>query len=484
MALTSITPWNTHWLGDSVSRLLVTHPQPRSAVGYWIDDLVSPPDGQWTVVAGPRQVGKTTGLGHVVRGLLDRGIPAKSIIVVPFDQPTVQQGLGDDLDAAVARFSAQHAPTSDEPLYLLLDEIQEVRQWSKRLKAAWDRHHPRVRVLATGSSALELIRPVQADFPGRIRRQTIHTMKLREVVDAHPDRTKHIPDPQWRRLIETMRQARDAIVSTDAEDDFAERLTDVHQAIHASDPPLDAFLQNVFQEYVLWGGYPRVRPGRTIDAAERRAAFEQAWDAVLARDLASVGVVKTREFALLFRHLASNPGGKFVAAGVARDLGVQHPTVSEWKRVLEDAFLVQQLMPLKPNLRPAKGKDKAYLQDPGWYSHFAGITHAHGLDDPAVVGLLVENVLVDHARRLQFNLTKSRSLPIGYVTEPEVDVAANLGSRWLLMEAKYRANPKRTLNDFATTGSALKVVATRDHFEMPEGQGVFYIPAYLWALLA
>jgi hypothetical protein len=34
-----------------------------------------------------------------------------------------------------------------------------------------------------------------------------------------------------------------------------------------------------------------------------------------------------------------------------------------------DAMLVQQLPPLKPNLQPDRGPDKAYPTDPGWTGH-------------------------------------------------------------------------------------------------------------------
>lgn len=484
LLLPSLSPWNTHWTDQQVSCLVRTHPEPRSAVPHWARDLVDPPAGQWTVVAGPRQVGKTTGLGHVIQTLLDKGVPPKSIAIVPFDQPTIQDEVGVDVDDLIQTLSRQHPTTPEAPLYLLLDEVQELPDWSQRLKAAWDRHHHTVRVLATGSSALRLIRPIEADFPGRIRHHTVHTMKFREVVETHPERQRHADQSLWDRLTALTKRIRSLLADPADQDDLNESLTDLAAVLHGGDRPIDPFLHHAFQEYAVWGGHPRVRPGRAIQPPERRTTFDQAWDAVLARDVPSVGIVKTREFSLLFRHLASNPGGKFVAAAVARDLGVQHATVSEWKRVLEDAFLVQQLMPFKPNLQPTKGKDKAYLQDPGWYAHFRGATDPTDIWHEPVIGLLVENVLVDHARRLQFNLTQSRSLPIGYVKEPETDVVASLGRRWLVLESKYRAKPKRTGPEIHADRPTLTVVATRDHFELPEGDGAYYLPAHLWALVA
>ncbi|MBI2077663.1 MAG: ATP-binding protein [Euryarchaeota archaeon] len=451
---------------------------------HWIRELLNPPQGQWTLVAGPRQVGKTTGLGHVVKGLLDQGIPPPSITVIPWDQPALLRELGTDLDAVISALSAKHAPTPDQPLFLLFDKIQDLPDWSRRLKAAWDRHRRVGRVLATDSSALKLIRPVEADFQGRIQTQTIFPMKFREVVETHPDRLRHADDKVWSEVASLAKEARGFIREPKADKQLRAALANVNDFVTGQDPPLDPFLRKVFQDYCVWGGYPRVRPGQPVDLGQRRAHFDQAWNAIIAKDAASLKLTKTREFTQLFQQIAANPGGKFVAAAVAMSLGVKHTTVSDWKRILEDAFLVQQLAPLNSNLRPTKAKDKAYLLDPGWYGHHHGVLATEDVtSDNAAMGLLVETVLVDHTRRLQFNITKSQTMPIGYVDDPEVDIVADFGTRLVLVEAMYRNQPKRSVMKVTAPASALRVIATRQTFDVTDPAAVL-VPAHLWALIA
>lgn len=477
--LDTIRPWNTHWAGAGVSPLVLHHEGVRAPVRFLVQNLLAPPQGQWEIVAGPRQIGKTTSLGHVARQLLRAGITPHQIAIAPFDQPLVQATMDEGLDALIMALSVVHPPRPDAPLFLLLDEVQELPRWSTALKAAWDRHRHTVRVLATGSSALGIIRPVQADFPGRIRVQTMHPMKFREVVLNHPRRGDHAPQEIWERLAETAKTVRSSIPKGDRS--FQDAIRGLHELIHGSSTTLPAFLQSVFIEYCVWGGYPAARPGTDRDLVARREIFDQAWNAVLGRDLPATGVVKSREFTLFFQNLALNPGRKFVKHNIANQLDIRAETVMHWKRILEDALLVQQLPPRKTTMEPGKGKDKIYLTDPGWYTFLSGVHQASDVPDQ-VLGLLVETVLVDHARRLQYSLMGSSTFPLGYADKPEVDIAVSLGSRWLLLESKFRRHLKGNLPE-AGRDQDLRICVTRDRFDVQSEGTPHHIPACEWALV-
>lgn len=462
-----------------MSPLALRHPAERAPVKFLVRNLRQPPESQWEVLAGARQIGKTTSLGHVAQRLVADGVPPRSIAIVPLDQPVIQGALEGSLDELIALLSMAHPPREETPLYLLLDEVQELPSWSKALKAAWDRHHAVVRVLATGSSALRTIRPVEADFPGRIRIETIHPMKFREVLQGHPETAKHAPPEAWDRIATAAKAAREAIARPG--DPFEERLLRLHELVHGVSPTLPVFLRALFREYCVWGGYPAARPGTERGIVGRREVFEQAWTAVLGKDLPAVGVVKTREFGMLFQHIALNPGAKFVPHNLARRLGVNAASVAQWKRLMEDALVVQQLPPLKPNLNEAGGKDKAYLTDPGWYAYLKGVLDSAAVPDEAL-GLLAETVLVDHARRLQYGVLRSTTFPKGYVDGPEVDVAVSLGPRWLLLESKFRGRKGTNLAEAGKKGD-LRVVATRDEFNLGKPGEPHLVPAAEWALI-
>lgn len=477
MDLEPLRPWNTHWAGAPVTERVLKHPVARAAVAKWVEDLRSDAQEQWSLRPGPRQVGKTTSLGHVARLLLaDASIDPRQVVIVPADDPDILESSEGRFEAIIHAATSQFAPTRSRPLFLLVDEIQEFPDWAKQLKTAWDKRHHTVRLLATGSSATRILRPVNADFDGRIRTITMHPMKFREVVEAHPERGARFGDADWRTLRQLVNGCREGLrTGHEATAGAFERL---HTFLHGRE--VNAWLRQLWLEYVAWGGYPATRPGSQLAPAARLERFGAAMDTVLARDVGAGGIRKLREFRLLFRGICLSGGGKFEPYGYSKDLGTEGSAIQHWKQVLEDTMLVQQLPPMKPNLRPDRGRDKAYPTDPGWISYFSGHTGPVASQD--AVGHAVENVLVDHVRRLQFNVLATTQLPIGYVADPEIDVAARLGTHWLLLEAKYRAEPRATFRDVGGEED-VRIVATRDTWQLNPAPGSHFIPAHEFALV-
>jgi predicted AAA+ superfamily ATPase len=471
--------WNTHWNGGKVSRLVQRHPGERAAVPHMIRELLDPSDAQWSLRPGPRQIGKTTSLGHVARGLLDEGIEPHRIIIAPMDDPSVQNDIGGNLQALIDDAFKMHPGDPHKPLFLLLDEIQELDRWDLQLKTAWDRYHDRVRLTATGSSALRLVRSTGASLANRVRVTRMFPMKYREVLGSHSDRDRHLDETEWTELQRLARAVRVAFL------DDKQAVRRGFEALHsfiAARPRLGEFLRSLFLEYCVYGGYPSVRPGGPKQGVERLEFFEAAWGSMVARDLPHSGVRDVLGFNRMFRSIGKNTGGKFVPAKVAKNIGdVKPDTVKSWKKVLEDLHLVQQLGPLKPNLEPDNAKDKAYLQDPGWFAYWQNILdHAQLLGRP-VMGNLVETVIVDHLRRLRFNLFHTTAGPVGYVSEPEVDVCMQIGERWLLVEVKMDGKEPVRLREIGKKQD-LRIVVSERRSDLSDS-GSWTIPAHEIALI-
>lgn len=479
MDLGPLRAWNPHWYGGPISPRILKHPRPRAMVVPWLDEILNPADDLWALKPGPRQVGKTTSLGHVAKLLLERpGIEPRRVALAPLDDESIREASGGRLEAIVEATTSLAAPAPGKPNFLLLDEVQAFPDWSAQLKTAWDRHHRQLRVLATGSSALRLIRPVEADFHGRLRTVQVHPMKFREVLLARPDLDMHMesgtPDRLWAHVEECRRAL------PEGHEAFGNALGELYGFVEGRG--LSDIVEQTWLEYCAWGGYPATRPGVDLSPAQRLDRIEAALNTVLARDVVAGGVRKLREFRLLLRHIAVNPGGKFEPFGVGRRLDTEGDTIREWKQILEDVMVVHQLAPLKPDFRAARGRDKAYPMDPAWTSYFRGhALPAVDADDPTL-GPIAESVLVDHARRLQFNVTGTSGLPVGYVARPEVDVAFSVGRRWVLLESKQSRNPQVRLQGVGPR-DAVRVIATRDDFD-PGGPGsAIFVPAAVFALV-
>lgn len=475
----ALTEWNPHWFGGAVTPRALKYPQERAVVPHWLNDLLDPPDRMWALKPGPRQVGKTTSLGHVAKRLIEQqGVAARRVTIASLDDDLILDASSGRLETIIESAMEQRTPTPQEPAFLLLDEIQAFPDWAHQLKAAWDRHHMHLRVLATGSSAVKLLRPASADFHGRVRTVTVHPMKFREIVAGHPDTHKHADQKTLDTILRLARQARESLI--DGHEAFGAAVNELHGMLEAKG--LSRHLRQLWLEYCAWGGYPAVRPGAKIEPAQRLDRFEGAWSTIVANDVVAGGIRKFREFRLLMRHIALNPGGKFEPFGIGNKLDIPGQTIQEWKNALDDLMLVQQLPSLKTNLAPAKGRDKAYPTDPGWCSYFRGNVEPQIDPDATGTGLIVETVLVDHLRRALFNLQSTTVLPIGYAAKPEVDVVAQLRDKRLLFEAKYSTAPQTHLSKVGRPDD-LRIVATRDRFETAPLGGSHMIPAQEIAFL-
>jgi len=122
-----------------------------------------PAPGRIQLVAGPRQVGKTTLLLELARELTPR------VVYAACDGP----------EAAVPGFwqrvwaEAEALATSHGHGVLLLDEVHLMGNWAARLKGEWDRVRRRripLNVVATGSSALRLAAGSRESLAGRFER--------------------------------------------------------------------------------------------------------------------------------------------------------------------------------------------------------------------------------------------------------------------------------------------------------------------------
>jgi hypothetical protein len=179
------------------------------------------------VVAGPRQVGKTTLVGQV----LDRlDLPN---VFVSADEPTLS-GAG-WLAAQWERARIACAGAQASGVILALDEVQKIPGWSETVKRLWDedsRHRRPVKVVLLGSAPLLVQQGLNESLAGRFEvlylphwsyaeMRTAFGLSLEQYLyfGGYPGAAALIGDPRrWRRyvldaLIETT-IARDVLLMT------------------------------------------------------------------------------------------------------------------------------------------------------------------------------------------------------------------------------------------------------------------------------
>jgi predicted AAA+ superfamily ATPase len=139
--------------------------------------LAEPAPGRIQLLAGPRQVGKTTLLLEVAKR------HGKAAIYAAADGP----------EAAVPGFwerlwvRAEETAASEGRALVLLDEAHLLHDWAGRLKGEWDRLRRkklRVHVVATGSSALRLGHGSRESLAGRFERITLTHWSAASLADV------------------------------------------------------------------------------------------------------------------------------------------------------------------------------------------------------------------------------------------------------------------------------------------------------------
>lgn len=128
--------------------------------------LAEPAPGRIQLLAGPRQVGKTTLLLELAAALGPRATYAAA------DAP--EAALPGFWERTLAR--AEEAAASGPGAVLFLDEAHLLHDWAGRLKGAWDRLRRRripLHLVASGSSALHLASGSRESLAGRFERLTL-----------------------------------------------------------------------------------------------------------------------------------------------------------------------------------------------------------------------------------------------------------------------------------------------------------------------
>lgn len=179
------------------------------------------------VVAGARQVGKTTLVGQAIDGLK---VPA---IYISADEPTIGDASWLSAQWERARVAAKEA--GPDGVVLALDEVQKISGWSETIKRLWDedsRARRPLKVVVLGSSPLLVQQGLTESLAGRFEIVHVPHWSHQEMRAAfgfsldqylyfggYPGAAALVDDPpRWRRylldaLIETT-IARDVLLMT------------------------------------------------------------------------------------------------------------------------------------------------------------------------------------------------------------------------------------------------------------------------------
>ena len=322
--------WDSGRIGDETLEL-----SPRAYLAP-VRELLSAPELRRAVVLlGPRRVGKTILIRHLIADLLSNGVDARRLAYVEMDHPLLH---GQTLEALIQQIETV-TPGGEGLRYLFFDEIQSHKEWEKHLKPLVD-HRPDLRLLVSGSAAAALKRQSTESGAGRFTDFLLPPLTFSEFLDLRRE---------------------EAAICEDRPNIYA--LHDIER------------LNAQFVDYVNFGGYPELALSPTVRSDPERFVKSDIVDKVLLRDLPQLyGISDIQELNSLFTLLAYNTAEEVSFEQLSQRSGVGKPTIQKYIEYLEAAFLIKRVFRVDQDGRRYKRERnfKVYLTNSAMYTGLFG----------------------------------------------------------------------------------------------------------------
>lgn len=133
------------------------------------------------VLTGLRRVGKTTIMYQIIDELLKKGEPT-GIVYFTFDYSCV------DITSILNSYQKTTGINwKEEKVYLLLDEVQKLENWSQQIKLLYDAF-PNIKFVVSGSASLQLERRAMDNLAGRHYLIDIPVLSITEYYSLRHDK--------------------------------------------------------------------------------------------------------------------------------------------------------------------------------------------------------------------------------------------------------------------------------------------------------
>lgn len=362
------------------------------------------------LLIGPRQVGKTTMLEHLMKGSARRKVT---------------------LDDAENRRLAQSDPAlflEMHPAPVLIDEVQYAPQLFSYIKISVDNGAAPGSYWLTGSQAFQLMELAQESLAGRTA--IVHMSALSQS-ELYGDGT------------------------TEPLSINPEKLN--HRKEHLSSCNSVEMFERIWS-----GGMPGHRSGRYTDRDVFYSSYIQTY---INRDVSDMipGVDKLL-FADFIRAAACRVGQLLNTHDIAQDVGVSDDTAKRWLQVLEKSEVIFYLRPYSNNLlKRTVRTPKMYFFDTGLAAYLTKYSSPEILMNGAINGAILENYTVAEIRKTWLN--SARECLMHYYRDRdtnEIDMVIEADGELHPLEIKKSTNPGTEL------ASAFKVL---DKGSVPRGTG-------------
>jgi len=344
-----------------------------------LKQLVTP--GKVVVICGPRWVGKTTLVKEYLKGVTEKNLLVDSYDIV------VREYLESQSISKLRDF------VGDSTL-LVVDEAQNVAKIGLNLKLIVD-HIPTIRIVATGSSSLDLAKDVGEPLTGRKFRLTLLPLAQME--------------------ISAVEKAHETLANLESR--------------------------------LIYGSYPKVITTR--GNANREEYLRELISSYLFKDiLALKGIRYANKLVRLLQLLAFQIGKEVSLTEVGAQLGMSKNTVKRYLDLLEKVFVIYQLSGFSRNLRKEITKNQRY------YFFDTGIRNAliQNFNPIAIrndLGELWENyIMTERLKKREYMRYPTNSYFWRTYDKKEIDLVEEKEGKLFGYEIKWNGSPVKPPKDW------------------------------------
>lgn len=333
----------------------------------WLDDYQS------IILIGSRQVGKTTILHLIIKHLQDvKKINSEDIFyfdLEDFDNLNLLNQGAKNLFNYIEVNSK-----STEKKYVFIDEIQYLDNPSGLIKLLVDKYREKIKIIASGSSALTIKSKFKDSMAGRTISFEIDSLNFKEFLRFKLQNNLADELEKFNNLLELPEEDK-----------------------------LGAFqkeLQLLFEEFVIYGGYPAVVLEKNPE--KKQILLQNLYTTYIRKDLNVLfDLENINAFNKLLILLSLQIGNLMNLQGIAKELGVAHKTAEKYLSILEETFIIKKLRPFYKNKKKELVKmPKLYFLDLGMRNKIINDFRALNLRTDS--GFIIENAVYKALRR-KFN---------------------------------------------------------------------------------
>jgi len=358
------------------------------------------------LVAGPRQVGKTTMLENL----------CEDINHIALDDP-------------ILRASAEEESNTffkDNPPPIFLDEIQKAPSLFEQIKILLDKSKKKGQFYMCGSQQFKMMKGVSESLAGRIGLLTLLGFSLREIYKMNCD----LPFIPTEEYFET-RKKQAANIAYD----------EIWNIIHRGSMP-ELCSNPEFDWQMFYSAYVRTYIERDV------------------REITEIG--DTVKFTKFMVAAAASTGQLLNLASLARDVGISNPTAERWLSVLVSSNIVYLLPPYYNNVtKRAIKTPKLYFLDTGLAAYLTKWNTPDVLKTGAMAGAFFETFVISEIIKSYYN-KGILDLPLYFYRDKdmkEIDLLIENAGTLHPIEIKKHADPSQ--KDIASFAVLDKIAGTK-----------------------